>query len=475
MIEDFKTFETLYAFCIDRYPDVILENIDILSREIWPIFANNAQTGNTTVQNANIDTRDLLMYKLSNKEIGDSSSYNSTLSKCDILIPFVPCRKDYQSFFSPVIEILSAQGVKTSIMISKSDMHRNISPELFPAVNFIFVEDLRTPQVDRLSVISYHHLKPIIDKLCDVLKLNQREIMGTTTFFKYYCLEKELMKSAIESVCPSVIFGLHYIGHPGYIKGINDGRGLNGNLKSVLIQHAFFGPNIYHDFKGADYVLLWDKYFEEALNVDYMVIPIPITKVIGNPKLEHAMNKNKLLRSCFSNQKNVNVKTVILYISNDPNGDIVPALEMFSQVVKCLENVVVIYKLHPGENLKYYYPLIEIGLIDIKQIIKDVSIYNLSNMVDLVVGTSSSSMYDFIALGKPAIQFIPDKPHWKISGITNISTKDELRKELRSIIDSNSYKDTVLKEEQEGTKTTVGNIKNVSVEIAEFLKGLLTE
>ncbi len=473
MKEEFKDLKRLYEFCSAKYPEEVWENVDILFNEIWPRIGANKQTANNGTRSRESGDN-LLMHDSHKREDVPNVNYDSyPYSKYTVLFTIEPCRKDYQSFFSPIMEKLHEYGVSMAILISKSDPGKNISPELFPYARFIFVEDFRTRIVDKLSVIYFSKLSPIIEQLCSDLEMSQMERNGTIIFFKYFCLQKELFKHVIETISPSIIFGLHYIGRPGYIKAINDLKEQNSNLKSVLIQHGIIGNSICHDFKGADYVIMWNEYYESLLRSPNKIIHVPVTKVIGNPKLENAIKKSQKLNNAFPGCENIEQQKIILFLSNDVKGTVIKTREMFAQVTNKMEDIIVIYKLHPGETLEYYYPLIDKGLLKKKQIIKDVSIYNMINVADIVVGIASSSLYDAIALGKPAIQFSMPGSVELFKGVIQVSTKEELYEKIRMLIGDSTYKESVVRKGQEFTKLMIGNTIDVSNQIAIFLKELM--
>lgn len=468
MKKEFFEFTTLYKFCVKNYPRSIWENVDLLFRKIWlscPGAETNISNDNQNVSSGNY--ADLLYNSYKNKIANDlNHTTNSTQTK--LLVPFVPCRKDYQLFLFPVIEILHQRGIDATIFLSKKDKQNNISPELFPHSNFILADDVSTQEVEKLADDDLQKLNTNINKLSDELGLDDQERIGTINFFRYYFFENELFKRVLEMVSPSLIYGIHYISRPGFIKAIADFKVKNPYLKNVLIQHARIGYGGYHDFRGADLVILWSKEDAERLESKKATNDIPLYEVVGNPKLDFLLSKNRE----FSIFNDKTFKKVVLFISNDPFGNYVDELEVFAKAVIACSEVVPIYKLHPGENLEHYYPLIKKGLIHLRQIIKFVSMYNLMDIADIVVGVNSSSLDDAVIFKKAVIQINVNKKY-ESRFTTVVSNKRDLRDQIRRLLYHYEYRATVLNSDMELIDNISQYNNRVNNNIANLLESLL--
>ena len=320
----------------------------------------------------------------------------------------------------------------------------------------------------------YSKLKPAIEDLCAALKLGKGQVAATRTFFQTYCMDKALFRVVLEKTQPRLLYGFHYVSHPGYLAAIDEAKADGRQIANILIQHGVFNAGGFHDFKGADCVIVWGRYFETVLrSIDR--IPIPPLKVISNPKLEVQLSR---LRPKQKAKSKLAKKTILFASTPDTafSGDgNAKALRLFAGAVSRLEQWQTIYKLHPAEDLENYGSLIRNGLIEPGQVLKDVSVHDLIGAADVVVGTQTTVLPEAIALGKPAIQLLPGlwQTDWPQYGLVAVSSEEELLKELHRILELPAYSEAVLAKERQLSEAMFGKIEGASARVADFLTEVL--
>lgn len=467
-------FTELYNFCRARYPRDIWANVDVLYRLIWPRVSPDRQSSPWKCLKHAVGAKYVLEYHLLKNITRNISNRYSTPSKSSILVPFVPCRRDYQGFIYPVTRILAKQSVTTTIFVSKTKFQSEISPELFAESYFLFAEDFQTLDVYRWAKAHYRRLTAAIKNLCIELRLDSRQCQDTKMFFQNYFREKIIFQKVLENVHPSLLYGIHYMLNPGYLAAIDEAKVRGCRFKNILVQHGVFSEAGFHDFKGADHVILWGKYFETVLqNIDN--VPIPPSRVIGNPKLEVQLSR---LQRKQKAQSKSGEKTILFAstpdtaLSGDGNAK---ALQLFVHTVNNLGQQRIIYKLHPSEDRRPYDHYAQKGLIELGQVVENVSIYDLIDMADVVVGTQSTVLPEAIALGRPVIQLLPDRcqTDWLQYGLMVASTERELCEQIRLTTECPDHRELVLQNEQKLARAMFGNLEGSSRRIADYLKELL--
>ncbi|UOE55161.1 hypothetical protein [Cytobacillus oceanisediminis] len=115
-------------------------------------------------------------------------------------------------------------------------------------------------------------------------------------FYKKYLTDFSNAYNILKCTKPKVIYGLHFISNPGLLSAIQEiQKNEKLSIEVLLMQHGFFQQGGFHDFAGADYVILWGNYHEEILKT--FKNP-PKTEVIGNVKLSNLkINQETIIKS----------------------------------------------------------------------------------------------------------------------------------------------------------------------------------
>jgi hypothetical protein len=394
-----------------------------------------------------------------------------------VLVPLSPYRIDHHSLIYPVTNMLADRGVNSVILVSRQLFRPDVDRQLFRGSLFLFAEDFLTTDVYRRARKLYGRLTPWLSKLSSVLRFDSERRRRTHILFQNYCMDKEIFADVLAFTRPSVTYGLHFIQNPGYLAAIDEIRANGSFPKKLLIQHGAFACEDFHDFKGADCVILWGEHFHGVLST-YRLTPVPDSKVLGNPKLEILPSKRKVLSETYHPASG---KGIVLFLSTPdcPGADYnTRALHIFAECAhKRLGHYRVLYKPHPGENPgSAYRPLFQEGFIMQDQMVDRVSsVYGLIEQADVVVGGHSTVLPEAAALGIPVIQILPamSGTDWVQQGMLGASTEQELSDRVQAILTNPEYRRTVLAAQQGLAEKMFGTLEGSSERIADYIVSLL--
>ena len=473
--KDFSNFSEVDNYCRSNYSKEIWENIDILYFTIFKdIYFLSKEQGLKSTLHKKFPLEFLLFRSLKNYLPARVLNPMET----SVLVPFPFHRPDLQAFIYPITNILSSRGISNTIIVPRSAVQRGgFLPKLFLGSQILFLEGFEEPLVYYKAKLNYRQLFPEIQKLCQEMQLNKSQSQDTINFFKTFFWDKAYFQKILETTRPSLIYAIHYILHPGYLAAIDEFKDKGFKLHNIAIQHGALANLGYHDFKGVDCVILWGEKFKAILD-NFAQVPVPPSKIIGNPKLELGLANQKVRKLQFTGDKKKQ-KKIILYASTKTSNELLDAgaLNIFAGVVSSCPEWNVLYKLHPADNIFNFQILIEQKIIQNRQIIvdKNTSIYTLINQADVVVGTVSTVLVEAIALGKPVIQMLPElcNNDWADNGVEFASNKNDLRERLSCILNNCEYRNIVLQKQQKLAKAIFNKLEGASEEIADYLQGLL--
>lgn len=468
----------------DIHPD-IENNLDILLRRFGKNFDGNLKSDNPSrsgvlTRSKNIITEEGFENYLIRVESYLTNKYSHYLSGMsltpirfkesnqpnahnDILVPLVPFRKDYLKLISPITKLLADGGANISLFVPPE--YDPPSHEEFGDVNIIDACSYYT-LTDAWKVRNaLSDIGPDIEKLLsfDEIGPYDNEIIS---FYKSYYIDKYIFLNLLRNYSPSIIFGFHFITRPGYLSAI---REYVPEIPSILIQHgtmsALYPPN-FHDFKGADTVLMWGERGVE--NLQQRQCPsIPNTERVGNPKIEAIYDD---LENSHENENGNDVLFISSVAATEEHSKL--GLEYFCEETKDL-NISTLYQPHPGEDMEYYDQMIEENYIESSEIIEEESVHSSIYSSKVVVGTQSTALIEAIALDTPVIQILPElaTTDWDQNGMACAHSEDDLKNLVNNILENERFKTSMLQTEQALVNEYFDNYKHNRVD--EFAAGVL--
>lgn len=454
-------FDELQTTVQKLFPSCISRHIDTLYRIVW----NQSEYEKTSISNR-------LRWKLSDtfyleKRYRSSIEYNrsdeDSLKNTTALVPFRPSRADYQPLLFPVTNELTSRGIPTTVCAWKSDHGDSFEPDNFPNAELLYYDSVFDFTSYLRAKRRYRSLAENVSELCSCLNLGYKQTRRTVQFFKQYALNLTLFERVLDRTEPDMLYNIHYVTTPGFVEAINQYK-RHATLTNALIQHGWFAWYPFHPHRkqDADISILWGEHFAERLDHNNIIPPTP-TKVIGNPKLEH-MRRHLDINSTGED---------VLYASSPTQRDYVQdALRIVSAADEKASRWEVTYKPHPNEDcLKNYKPLLNEGLIDREQIIKDTSVHDLIVDSRIVVGTHSSVLLEALALDRVAIQLLPKRADnsWAQLGMYTSDSKNNFLSLVDNLVENTAFYDQTLTDEQYLRDQMFEDLETASEQIVKYL------
>ncbi|MEV5035950.1 CDP-glycerol glycerophosphotransferase family protein [Peribacillus frigoritolerans] len=411
---------------INKYPIFIKENIDLLYR--WGIINDNQSLNLKGINKMNILRNTL-----------DTYTFQNEWYLSDVLFMFGCYRKDYEHLLFPVANRLAEKGLSVHVIIhDKSSPNLNM---LSKKVNILYYDKLLREYNTHKKAIEYFNSNMLryLDKFSHEMGLNAAQKKRLQVFYRIYAIDKIFTTNLLAKLRPKCMYSIHFILNPGCINAIKTTR---YPVPCFLIQHGLINPDSSgnHDFKGADLVFLWGEFFNSILKEK---VNAPNTKVLGNPKIEQIRFDIKGNSDLLSMPKTMKEKEAlnILYIftGSPKQGYNTKNLTLFFKGISPINNIEVIYKLHPTSSLDDCQNYISQGYMEQSQIIKDGNTYDLIKQADIIVGDFSTSIFEAAALNKPVIQIFQNNYSEKFIKFTHVKLPDELTKIINRLRDDKKF------------------------------------
>ncbi|TFB09330.1 hypothetical protein E3V08_00360 [Candidatus Atribacteria bacterium MT.SAG.1] len=441
-------------------PFFIKNNIDIIYRQIFSKKKHKLSLKKIIATNFLLD-----YYCIKNRQKKISFSLGN-VEECDILFFCYP-RRDLINLIDPVAKKIAEKNISIAFLIQ-----RKILPymDFLPNVKYYVYEDIINFKIvlEAKKKYKYYYL-PHLLKWFNKTKIDIFYQRSIKIFFQKYALDKEATFSFLNHIKPKCIYGIHYISNPGCLDAINS---LNNKPINVLIQHGFSSlKNKFNDYKGADLVFLWGKYHQQILHDSY---DVRLSIVLGNPKLEEALTKIEREKMKARLRKSDMQK--ILYVSSPLKNQLnKECLDIFINATKD-QNFKITYKLHPGESKKDYKYYFKERLISPEQLVLDEDILPIINQSDIMVGSTSTSLYEAMVFMKPVVKVLPPycKNDWEKLGLPFANNSSDLKRVIFRLRHELKFYKEILSKEADLIQDYFNGIKGSSSRIAEYLVGLLS-
>lgn len=451
-----KNMETI----LNKYPVFIKENIDLLYR--WGII-NESQS---------LNLKDHYKMNLSRNTL-ETYTFQNEWYLTDVLFMFGCYRKDYEYLLFPVANRLAEKGVSVHVIIhDKSSPNLNM---LSKKVNILFYDNLLREYNTHKKANKFFNSNMLryLDEFSHEMGLNASQKKRLQVFYRIYAIDKVFTTNLLAKLRPKCVYSIHFILNPGCINAIKATR---YPVKCFLIQHGLINPDSSgnHDFRGADLVFLWGEYFNSILKEK---VNAPNTKVIGNPKIEQIRFDIKENSDFLSMPKTMKEKEplIILYIftGSPKQGYNTKNLALFFKGISPINNIEVIYKLHPTSSLDDCQNYIRQGHMEQSQIIKDGNTYVLMKQADIIVGDFSTSIFEAAALNKPVIQIFQDNYSEKFIKFTHVKFPEELTKIINQLRGDQKYFYDFMVNQQKTLFDLFNTIDGSTERIASYIDKLI--
>lgn len=435
---------------LNQYPAYILENLDLL-------LAGK-------MINKQLDSP---VYKKKASDIGvKQSHFQNKWYSSDALLYFGCYRRDYELFLFPIANRLSEIGLSVYLVI-----YDTASPNLSMLSKKVkllsYKHIIKKYNVHKNANLYYtNHLLKGIETFSSKMALTSSQKNKLYAFYKRYAIDFLLTDYLIQETRPKCIYGIHFLLTPGCIRAIENSK---YPIICTLIQHGLIASEKYerHHFKGADLVFVWGEFFNNLLKAKENA---PASIVLGNPKLEQAKNDFTLLNKSIK-KDGFNILYVLTGSLQDEFNS--KNLILFSNSIKKMNKIRVIYKLHPNSSKRECEFFIRKGIMKENEIINDVPIQLLINQSDLVIGDYSTSIYEAAAWNKPVIQIYQSNYPEIYIKFSSVNTHEQLTNLINRLYKDQKYYADFIKKQQQSVSELFLQIDGSINRIASHIQTLI--
>ncbi len=378
--------------------------------------------------------------------------------KSDILVPYVPCREDYEELLYPVVNSLSEAGYATTLFVpNREKLRSEVNEERFNVETITIGEEVLKLRDVRVAQTRFEAIKPSLMALSEY-----DESLKSSSLFSFYMdflIDEVIFERVLDKTDPVLLYGLHFATRPGYLSAVRKTR-CGGIPRVIFIQHgagAWPGGYPFHDFAGADKVILWGERTRDVV-VEENMINSPPMKVIGSPKLQKKLEKHDANRS-------IEEREIDLFYPSTLRGEYSKKSLGLLLQAELAQELTVVYKPHPSGEKNLYLPATENGLIEDEQIVEGQSVAELASNAKIVVGTQSTALIEAIALNTPVVQLLPEQSdgNWNEQGLIGANSTEELEEQITKLLSEPEYYRSVLKTERKFARKKIQNIEGERV------------
>lgn len=385
------------------------------------------------------------------------------------VLGFVPFNRiDYEGLVRPYLDAITDSGVRCGVVVPGASAGRWVE---FAARNGSAVTSIETgasPAIYRDSRRTYASLRPALRDVADRFRLSSSGRHALAAFFAHYAFEKALASRLIERLAPQVVVGLHFVSTRGWQAAIEGARFLGRKPRVVLVQHgAFEASSGFHDFEGADLVMLWGERWQRELQrfSSLPFRPVPAAVVTGNPKYD-----GMSLREDQRTERG----TRVLYVSSHDDGrTMLSPLTMALQAFKAERGFDVVVKPHPAERDGTLRTLVKRGELRAESVLAPR--HPLRDCIldsDVVVGPSSTALYEAGWLGKPVV-LLSEAPGPAFEGFIAATDAVALHSAVEQMVNDASCRASVVARQrvmlEDAFGTTAGAARAGAERIGELL------
>ncbi|WP_096189357.1 LamG-like jellyroll fold domain-containing protein [Evansella halocellulosilytica] len=452
--------KTSHATRVNESSSILEKHTDILSR--WNIIQPRSHATKPDSVQTHIHVDPFIR----------AHKQTDTKDVSDIFILPGLYRNDYQNFLVPVANQLIRKGQSVSFLLDSSSQIAS-TPSLSPKVKVINKEEyVKNHSIESISTQFYaSQILQHINAWSKMEGLTHAKKIWLKNFYTKYAQDLISTSMMLLDIRPKIVYGIHYVMNPGCSDAIQF-YSHTIPVKTILIQHGFFLGE-YHDFRGSDEVILWGDFHERILK---QFSNRPPSVILGNPKLESLMKQYEAaINNAYDENDFVNNETELLYLfSQSPkiSKQSKNNLDLFVQTVQNLTQMKVTYKLHPSFTIHHLEEYVRNGRIRPEQVVQNGDLYQLIRQADIVLGDTSTAIFEAAAFSKPVIQIChptSEEATKKQLIFTTGTSTTELRSMLQQIQSNNNKKQEILTQQKQKIEDIFYQTKGTSARIANYL------
>ena len=375
------------------------------------------------------------------------------------LFPFN--RHDYEGLIRPYLKALASTGTRCAVVTSgrgfdRWRLHaREDGTVIFPA------EAAVSMGVYSDAKRTLATLRPSLLDIASRFRLSATRRRSLMVYFAQYCFEKALASRFIEHFAPRVIIGLHFVSTRGWHGAIADAASRGPHPSVVLVQHGSFDVSRgFHDFEGADLVLLWGDRWRRELS-RYQSLPfrkVPTALVTGHPKYdlsEDAIPPATLHGGGSARSRN---GVHVLFVSSHEGGRTKEApLAQLIAAAQRGRGFDFTVKPHPAERDGTLARVVAKGQLHARQVLSAQEPIQACILdADVVVGPESTALFEAVRLGRPVV-LLSEAPSGAFSGLLTAVDSASLHALVERLRKDVAWRRSVLDEQSEALVDAFGS------------------
>ena len=317
-------------------------------------------------------------------------------------------RQDYEGLLRPYLKALAGEGTRCAVVTSMKGLDRwrlharDDGIDVFPTEAAVSIGVYRNARRTLAS------LRPSLRDIASRFALDATRRRDLMAYFAQYSFEKALASRFIEGVAPKVIVGLHFVSTRGWQGAIAEAGGGGRYPFVVLVQHgAFDARDEFHDFEGADLVLLWGERWRRELS-RFTSLPfrkVPTGLVTGHPKYDIGGEAvPAAVRQDGSSARSRNGVQVLYFSGHDSGRTKEAPLAQVIAASKRGRGFDFMVKPHPAERDGTLARLVANRQLHARQVLSAKQPIQARILdADVVVGSESTALFEAVRLGRPVV------------------------------------------------------------------------
>ena len=357
-------------------------------------------------------------------------------------------RRDYDSLMQPYVMGLADRGVRCVVVVPRPAVDRwkrDVSHERVTITTVGSAPPCAAYWAGRRTVSA---LRPVLADALERFRVPSCVRHDLYAYFVAYAFEKAMASQLLSRFKPSVVVGLHFVSNRGWQAAIAQSGLAVPRPRVVLVQHgAVTATSGFHDFEGADLVLLWGERWQREVErlPSHPFCRVPSSIVTGNPKFDGAGRSivSGGTRPLDSWHREGSAR--VLYVSSHVGGKtLVSPLSLAAHASIGEPGFRLIVKPHPAERDDTVTTFVEQGELAADAILAPQMSINAAVLeVDVVVGPESTALFDAARFGKPVI-LIADAPSPAYEGFVTVSDAAMLHDTVQRLMrDPHALKETL--------------------------------
>ena len=319
-------------------------------------------------------------------------------------------------------------------------------------------------------------LRPGLEDVANRFALGRGARTGLAAYFTQFAFQKALAARFLARLAPTVVLGIHFVYSRGWQAAIRDAPCSTSRPTVILVQHgALEVADEFHDFDGADVVMLWGERWRREL-LAYPTrefLPKPKAVVTGNPKYDDMTRV--VAQASLRPTRPVEGRRV-LFVSGHENGRTKLApLKMAIAAASQDRGFDLIVKPHPASRDGVLAGFVNRGnLLSGAVLPGSHPIQDGVRDADIVIGPESTTLFEAVRIGRPVV-LLSESPSQAFEGFLTASDASGLHRHLEALADDQAWRDRVLERQRLVLEDAIGRSSGAVAAGVDLIRSYLRQ